>query len=134
MTDDQVKEYLKSRGLPEWIWRGGSAPLIQRWKDFVAKIEKPEYTRNWLIDDYWAFLSRREWIHNIAYDDYVAEADERFRGMLMATNIKHWHKDRDTDYDFWNYGYPKNARGFFLEQLECHILDSSENLAKPDHS
>jgi hypothetical protein len=52
----------------------------------------------------------------------VSDADERFRAMLTATEIKHWYVDRHSDYDFWNYGYPKNATGYFLEAIKELIL------------
>jgi hypothetical protein len=125
MTDEEVKTYLKGKGWPERIWQGGREPLIQRWKDFVVSIESAERTRNWLIDDYWILLEARELIHEIGCDDRVKEADERFRAMLAATDIKHYYKERKSDYDFWNYGYPKNATGFFYEQIKCHVLQQS---------
>jgi hypothetical protein len=81
MTEEQVQEYLKSRGWPKRVWQGGREALIQRWKDFVADIEKEGETRNWLIDDYWIFLTTRELIHDISSDDRVADADNREGGV-----------------------------------------------------
>lgn len=123
MTEEQVKIYLKEKGWPKNVWQGGREKLIQRWKDFVTDIGKNECTRNWLIDDYWISLETRELIHDIGSDENVKEEDERFRGILTATNIKHYYRERDSNYDFWNYGYPKNATGFFYEQIKCHILN-----------
>jgi len=122
MTEEQIREYLKARGYGEVVWQGGSERLIERWKEFVGKVEKEGYTRNWLIDDYWIFLDGRELIHDVGCDDRVMEADERLRSILTATDIKHRHQDRNSDYDFWNYGYPQNATGFFFEQIKYHIL------------
>ncbi len=121
MTEAQIKEYLKNRGLPEHIWKRGSQVILQRWKDFVAEIEKG-YSPNCFIDEYWNDLDKRELIHEIGCDDKVREADERFRAMLTANNIKHHYRERNSEYDFWNYGYPKNATGFFYEQIKHHIL------------
>jgi|ERR1700682_2011642 len=124
MTEQQIKDYLKNRGCPEIVWQGGSARLTKDWQEFVAEVEKG-YCPDCLIDEYWNDLDTRELIHDIGYDDSVTEADGRFRAMLTATNIKHHHRGRNTDYDFWNYGYPKNATGFFLEEIKRHILQKS---------
>jgi hypothetical protein len=99
--------------------------LVARWKEFVRDNETEAHTRNWLIDDYWVLLETREAIHNLGIDDLVDEADRRFRALLTSTEIKHKYKERKSDYDFWNSGYPKNATGFFYEQIKIHILDQS---------
>jgi|SRR5882724_9460843 len=125
MTEEQVALYLKEKGWPKSVWHGGREHLIQRWKDFVSDVEQDGHTRDWLIDDYWIVLEIRELIHDIGSDEEVKEEDERFRAILTATNIKHYYRDRATDYDFWNYGYPKNAAGFFYEQIKCHVLQLS---------
>lgn len=39
MTEDQIREYLKGRGCPETVWRGGSEGLMRRWERFVAEVE-----------------------------------------------------------------------------------------------
>jgi hypothetical protein len=124
MTDDDIKTYLKDKGCPKIVWEGGTERLLQRWNDFVAEVEKG-YCPECLIDDYWNDLELRELIHEIGCDDLVQAADHRFRSMLTAVHIKHYYKERNTDYDFWNYGYPKNATGFFYEQIKCHILGQS---------
>jgi hypothetical protein len=120
MTDQQIRDYLKNRGCPAHIWNAGREGLVQRWKKFVAKVEIGCPT--WLIEEYWNGLDTRELIHDIGRDTDVREIDEKFATMLTARDIKHWHKDRNTDYDFWNYGYPKNAAGYFLQDIKQHIL------------
>jgi hypothetical protein len=35
MTEEEAREYLKSKGSPEHVWQGGRSALIQRWKDFL---------------------------------------------------------------------------------------------------
>jgi hypothetical protein len=121
MTDDQIKKYLKDRGCPERVWSGGREALIQSWKDFVVEVER-SYCPNCVIEEYWNDLDTRELIHDIGCDGEVNDADEKFAAMLTATEIKHWHADRDTNYDFWNHGYPKNASGYFLEDVKRHFL------------
>jgi len=96
--------------------------LVARWKKFVRDVETEGHTRNWLIDDYWILLEKREAIHNLGIDDLVSEPDRRFRALLISTEIKHRYTERQSDYDFWNYGYPRNATGCFLEQIRFHIL------------
>jgi hypothetical protein len=124
MTEEQVTDYLKNRGFPEHVWKGSGAGLIKRWKDFVVEVEQG-YCPECLIDDYWSDLELRELIHEIGRDDRVKEADERFRAMFTATHIKHYYRERKSDYDFWNYGYPENATGFFYEQIKRHILQQA---------
>jgi hypothetical protein len=99
--------------------------LVARWKKFVSDVATDGHTRNWLIDDYWALLETREAIHTLGIDDLVSEADRRFRVLLTSTEIKHHYSERKSNYDFWNYGYPKNSTGFFLEQIKIHILGKS---------
>jgi len=122
MTDEEVQAFLKEKGWPERVWRGGRELLIQRWIDFVDSLVDSERTNKWLIDDYWIGLEIRDLIHDIGCDDRVKHADEAFRSMLTGLNIKHFNRNRQTDYDFWNFGYPKNATGFFLQQIKFHIL------------
>lgn len=124
LTDEEVKVFLRDKGWSQRVWPLGRDFLVQRWNDFVRYVEEGD-TANWLIDDYWIFLEYRELIHEIGSDYRVKAADKKLRSMLTATDIKHYYKDRNTTYDFWHYGYPKNSKGFFLEQIKCHILESS---------
>jgi hypothetical protein len=121
MTDQQIKEYLKNRGCAEHVWSGGREGLIQRWKDFVAEVERG-YCPTCVMEEYWNDLDTRELIHDIGVDAEVGVVDDRFAAMLTATEIKHCHRDRNTDYDFWNHGYPKNAAGYFLEDIKRHFV------------
>jgi len=121
MTEDEIKFYLKNRGCPEHVWQGGAERLLRKWNNFVAQVEKG-YCPDCLIEEYRNHLDTRELIHDIGYGDQVKDADARFAAMLTATHIKHWHKKRSTDYDFWNYGYPKNVSGNFLEEVKRYIL------------
>jgi len=71
---------------------------------------------NWLIDDYWISLEKRELIHDIGCDDQIQEADERFRAMLIATHIKHRYKERDSDYDFGTMAIRRTQRDSFTNR------------------
>ena len=124
LTDEELKALLKAKGWSERVSSRGRDFFIRGWNDFVSSIEQGR-TANWLIDDYWIRLEYRELLHDIGSDHRVRAADEKLRSMLTATDIKHYFKERKTTYDFWNYGYPKNSTGFFLEQIKCHILSSS---------
>ena len=46
--------------------------------------------------------------------------------MLTAGDIKHRLTDGDSDYNFWNCGYPSNATGFFYEDVKRYILRITE--------
>lgn len=120
MTPEEIEQFLRMRGCPEGVWKGGRRWLIQRWKDFVEEVERG-YCPNCMIEDYWNDLDTRELIHAIGSSGEVEGFDKRFAAMLTSTEIKHWHADRNTDYDFWNYGYPKNASGLFLEDIKRHL-------------
>jgi len=121
MTEAEIQEYLKGRGCRERVWKGGSARLIDRWERFVSRVEQGD-TSDWLYPEYWNFLCIREMIHDIGCDSRVIDADRRFASVLTATHIKHSYEDRNSDYDFWNYGYPKNASGYFYEEVKHYIL------------
>jgi len=125
MTEDQAREYLRDRGCPKTVWEGGIDRLLSNWKKFVAEVENG-YCPSCLIEEYWNDLDTRELIHDIGCGDEVKEWDERFAVMLTARHIKHWYTDRNSDYDFWNYGYPKNATGFFYEEVKRYILSITE--------
>lgn len=120
MNDQEIREYLKNRGCPEYVWSGGREGLTQRWRNFVEDVEKG-YSPRCCIEEYWSDLGIRELIHDIGSEGEVQDLDERFVASLTARNIKHRHVDRDSEYDFWNYGYPKNASGFFLEEVKRYI-------------
>jgi hypothetical protein len=125
MTEEQAKEYLKNRGCSRAVWEGGTERLLQQWADFVVSVEDG-YCSRCSVDEYWNDLTTRELIHDIGEDDKVRELDKRFRAMLTATHIKHRYQERQSTYDFWNYGYPKNASGFFLEHIKCLILQERQ--------
>jgi hypothetical protein len=125
MTEEEAKEYLRNRGCPKTVWERGIDRLLSEWKKFVAEVENG-YCPKCLIQEYWNDLDTRELIHDIGCDDRVKEWDERFAVMLTARHIKHRYADRDSDYDFWNYGYPSNATGYFYEDVKRYIIGISE--------
>jgi hypothetical protein len=124
MTEDDIKAYLRDKGCADSVWQAGSHGLTQRWNNFVAEIENG-YCHDCLIYEYWNDLDTRELIHEVGCEDQVKDADTRFAAMLTATHIKHYKKSRNTDYDFWNFGYPKNATGFFLEEIRRYLVPES---------
>jgi hypothetical protein len=124
MTEEQIKKYLFDKGCPELVWRGGGQGLVKQWADFVSEVESG-YGSNCLIHEYWNDLGVRELIHDVGLDLEVHALDHRFVAALTATDIKHCHSGRQTDYDFWNYGYPKNASGYFLEDIKRYVLGNS---------
>lgn len=121
MTEDETKAYLKNRGCADFVWQSGSHGLIQRWNNFVVEVEKG-YCPDCSIAEYWNDLDTRELLHDVGCEAQVKDTDLRFAAMLTATHIKHHQKTRNTDYDFWNFGYPKNASGYFLEEIKHYIL------------
>ena len=121
MTEEQIKAYLRNRGCSKEICDGGKGVLLRKWESFVQEVEKG-YCPNCVIQEYWSDLDTRDLIPDIGCDEEVTELDKRFAGMLTDTHIKHWRTDRNSDYDFWNRGYPKNAAGLFFEDIKTYIL------------
>lgn len=125
MNEHEIKEYLKTRGCPLAVWQGGSPRLLRKWGEFVAHVEKG-YCPRCSVDEYWNELDTREMIHETGLDSAVEDLDTRLRKMLVATHIRHRYKERTSNYDFWNYGYPKNATGFFRSHIKS-FLEEDEN-------
>ncbi len=122
MTDEQIREFLRRKGWPAAVYERAPAFLFQRWHQLVEAIADPERTRNWIIDDYLIFIQTRELIHQVDADKEVAADDHIFRTLVIGNEIRHSHKERTGAQDFWNFGYPRHATGFFRQQIEFHIL------------
>jgi len=117
MTDQQVIDYLRENGYPEEYCREGRAGLLRRWREFVDDVEQG-YTLSFY--DYCNELDVRTLIENCGMRDEVQPEDQRFAAMLTATNKRVW--DSGLPNAFWDFGYPKNAEGDFLEDLKAANL------------
>jgi len=116
MKEEQIQKLLKEKGCPEFMWKGGSRYLIDSWKKFVEDVERG-YCHDCLFDEYLNDLDTRTLIRLAGLDDNVKDLDERFKVMLTRNDLRVSPEKPDVTNDFWNFGYPKNATGYFLQEI-----------------
>jgi hypothetical protein len=112
MTECEIRTYLRDNGYPDHIVRGGREGLIRRWKDFVSEVERGY---EFGLEDYRNDLDVRGIIRLIGADDGASDADERFQSLLTSTERRVWESS-DGD-PWWDFGYPRNARGDLRKDL-----------------
>lgn len=113
MTDDEIRQYLQDNGYPGHVVAAGKGGLIRRWKDFVQEVERGY---DFGLEDYRNDLDVRGIIALLGLDDEVAEYDKRFDEMLTNRDVRVWESIAQNP--FWDFGYPKNARGELLADLK----------------
>ena len=112
--DDPVRSVLRARGVAPHVVAGGGAGLIEGWRRFVEQVEAG-YPLG--LDDYRNDLDIRTLLEAAGLGGEVAEEDRRLRGLLTHTGTAIWSSDvKDA---FWVRGYPVNAAGELLEDLEA---------------
>ena len=119
MTDAELADYLSENGYPEHICRAGRTGLLARWGRFVDEVERG-YKLG--LEDYRNDLDLRAVIALAGLDAAARADDERLRGLLIATDKRVWESSHENP--FWDFGYPKNASGDLLEDLEAEGLAS----------
>jgi hypothetical protein len=117
MSDAELREYLRESGYPEHVWRDGRAGLIERWKKFVADVERGY---RFGLEDYRNDLDLRGVISLVELDAEVRDADARFEKLLTARDKRVWESSGENP--FWDFGYPKNAAGELLKDLTAEGL------------
>jgi hypothetical protein len=117
MTDDELREYLSENGYPEHVGRGGRAGLIERWRKFVADVERGY---RFGLEDYRNDLDLRGVISLVGLDAEVSDADAHFEKLLTARDKRVWESSGENP--FWDFGYPKNAAGELLKDLKAEGL------------
>ena len=117
MTELDIRQYLEDNGYPRHVVKGGREGLIARWGQFVEEVEKGyQFT----LEDYRGDLDGRAIIHLIGADSNVEEYDVRLNQMLTATHVRVWESAGGSP--FWDFGYPKNARGDLRQGLKTQGL------------
>ena len=119
MTDQEMAAYLRENGYPEHVIRAGRAGLIDRWRKFVEEVE---HGYRFGLEDYRNDLDLRGVIAMLGMDSEVAELDRRFEAMLTARDKRIWESRPGNP--FWDFGYPRNAAGELLEDIEKEGLTS----------
>jgi hypothetical protein len=117
MTDAALAEYLRENGYAEHICRAGRAGLLARWKRFVDEVERG-YKLG--LEDYRNDLDLRGVIALAGLGAEAASDDERLRLLLTATDKRVWESSPEDA--FWDWGYPWNASGELLDDLESEGL------------
>lgn len=113
MTDVELEHYLRENGYPEHICRAGRAGLVALWKKFVEDVEKG-YKLG--LEDYRNDLDVRALIDQVGLEKQVQAYDARFEALLVNRDARVWESSSGNP--FWDFGYPKNASGELLEDLE----------------
>ena len=116
-SDESVSAFLRERGAPQHLVRGGAAGLIAGWRAFVTQVERG-YPLG--LEDYRNDLDLRTLIELAGLGPEVAGEDERLRCMLIATDRAVWSGDAPSA--FWVAGYPSNASGQLLADLKAESL------------
>ena len=91
--------------------------LLARWKKFVDDVEAG-YKLG--LDDYRTELDVRSEIAEAKLTAQAQADDQRLKRILGATKVKVW--DSDVPHAFWVQGYPRNASGLLLEDLQAEDL------------
>ena len=93
--------------------------LLAKWKKFVDDVEKGYRLT---LDDYRNDLNIRSEIAVAGLTARASADDQRLKRMLGSTKVRVW--DSDVPHAFWVQGYPRNAAGQLLEDLEAEDLAS----------
>ncbi len=118
MTDAEIRKHLRELGYAEHVWREGREGLVRRWREFVEQVESG-YPLG--LEDYRNDLDIRAAIAAAGLESEVRALDERFRGMLAGTGRRVWESSSGGS-PFWDFGYPWNASGELLEDLQSEGL------------
>jgi hypothetical protein len=113
MTDQEMAAYLRENGYPEHVIRAGRAGLIERWRKFVAEVERGY---RFGLEDYRNDLDLRGIIAMLGVDSEVADLDRRFEALLTARDQRVWETSAADP--FWDFGYPRNAGPELLQDLK----------------
>ena len=125
MTDEEMTAYLRESGYPEHVIRDGRQGLIDRWRHFV---EEAERGYRFGLEDYRNDLDVRGILRLLGLDEQVADLDRRFESLLTDREKRIWESAPDNPY--WDFGYPRNAKGQLLEDIKKEGLDSQPPLSQ----
>jgi len=117
MTDHEIQQYLEDNGYPKHVVEGGGEGLLKRYRKFVEEVERGY---QFSIFDYRNDLDGRAILRLVEMEDEVSDLDERLDKMLEHREVRVWESAPDEP--FWDFGYPKNARGELLQDLKSEGL------------
>lgn len=118
MSELEITQYLHDNGYPEHICRAGKDGLLAKWRKFVDEVERG-YRLG--LEDYRNDLDLRAILALIEADgDELDDLDSRLQAMLIGHETRVWESAPDDPW--WDFGYPKNARGELLGDLRAEEL------------
>jgi hypothetical protein len=114
VTEDEIRQFLEDNGYPRHVVEGGRDFLLRRYREFVDEVERGyEYG----IHEYRHDLDLRGAISTIGLDAEIEESDARLAAMLTSIETRVWESLPGAP--FWDFGYPRNARGRLLRDLRA---------------
>ena len=113
MTEEEIVGYLEDNGFPAHIVTAGSDGLVRRWQEFVTEVEQGY---RYGLQEYRHDLDIRGAIALFQLEDRVGESDERFAALLTNRSARVWESGGAEPW--WDFGYPRNARGYLLWGLQ----------------
>jgi hypothetical protein len=120
MTDEEIQLFLEDNGYPAHVVQGGREYLLQRYREFVAEVERGY---DYGIHEYRHDLDLRGAMATLDLDTEVAAEDERLAAMLTSIETRVWESMAGEP--FWDFGYPRNARGRLMRDLRAlGLLDA----------
>ncbi len=119
MTDAEINDKLKQRGVAEYLIGEGREGLIARWRSFVEEVEAGYRVG---LDDYRNDLDLREILEYVGLgnDPEVNALDQRFRSQMQHTAVQVWNSDYAGA--FWIHGYPARLSEALSRDLEASGL------------
>src|SRR2546425_741669 len=87
LSEREVMEKLRERGVADHVIQGGAARLVAEWQRFVSQVEQG-YPLG--LDDYRNDLDLRELIAWVGLEPEVAAEDERLRNALTDSGQEIW--------------------------------------------
>lgn len=122
MTEEEIIVYLEDNGFPAHIVAAGSEGLVRRWLEFVDEVERGY---SYGLAEYRHDLDLRGAIALLQLDERVTAADERFAALLEHRDVRVWESGGEAPW--WDFGYPRNTRGYLLRGLrEAGLLEETE--------
>lgn len=112
MTDEEIRQFLEDNGYPAHVVEGGRDYLVRRYREFVAEVERGY---EFGLHEYRHDLDLRGALSILELDSEVAAEDERLAAMLTETDVRVWESAPGEP--FWDFGYPRNARGRLMRDL-----------------
>ena len=126
---DPVREFLKRRGSPEHVVRGGLPGLVENWERVVESVKRGY---NLGLDDYLNDMDGRQLLDEAlklakadqAYIERVRRADESMRRLVKPIGRSLWGEKNAKEHgwsaekNWWYFAVPVNAGRALTDDLK----------------